>query len=149
MVLEISPWSSCHNLKFPSIISEDITWWCLLHLFYKYFCDICQLFNLRKLWLLSKCDFMFFFQMYICNLWINTWSESPAPRQNCKDLNRAKISALRKDYFSPHRIYYEFLCGEKFNRVKTIRLVFGMAGSRFHFSLEHQVQRSTEIQVDK
>lgn len=75
--------------------------------------------------------------------------QEPSSRQNCKDLTRAKVSVLRKEYRSPHRIYYEFLCGEKFNGVKTIRLVFGIPGSRFHFSLEHEVERSTEVQVDK
>ena len=71
---------------------------------------------MRKLWLLSKRNVCFCFKF----VYANTWSKSPAPKRNCKDLTRAKISALRKEYLSLHRVYCELFCGEKFNGVKLL-----------------------------
>lgn len=85
---------------------------------------------------------MFFFQMQFVSKHLD-WDASP--RQNCKDLTRNEISAVRS--LSHYRIYYDFHSGEKFNGIKTISLVFGTPWTIINFSLEHEIQRAQKCRL--
>lgn len=59
----------------------------------------------------------------------------PDPRQNCKDLTRDEISALRKESFT------------LINGIKTTSLVCGTSSTRINFCLEHEIQRAQKCRL--